>query len=82
MPGVAPLAGTRVLERLVLKARRREADALAVREQALSVGRDKVRHLPAVPDVAVEPQPAVHREDHPVAPRGELAVGRLGVSAV
>jgi hypothetical protein len=70
---LAPLAGARVLERLVLEAVLAESDGGAVGEQRGAVGGDEVRHRRPAPDVAVQPEAAVHRVRHPVLPARELA---------
>jgi hypothetical protein len=53
MPCVAPLAGSRVLERFVLEALRREADVTAICEQESPVGRDEMGHRSTLPHVSV-----------------------------
>jgi|SRR5688572_15729351 len=73
MPGLAPDARARVLERLLLESLVRQADLPAPGQEALAIRRHEVRHWPAKPDVAVEPEPPVHRVDHPVATSREFA---------
>ena len=53
-------------------------DRRAVAQQALTVGRHEVRHRPPLPDVAVQPEAAVHRVDHPLAARAKLSIRRTG----
>lgn len=75
MPRVAPDAGARILQRLVLESGRIEADRVAVRQEEGAIGRDEVGERAAQPDVAVQPEAAVDREDHPVAAAGEFSNG-------
>jgi hypothetical protein len=44
-----------------------DADFSAVVEQALFVGRHEMRHAPAFPHVAVQPEATIHGVDHAVA---------------
>jgi hypothetical protein len=53
MPGVAPLASSGVLERLVLKALRRKPNAASVRKQELAIRGDEVGHRPPLPHMPV-----------------------------
>jgi hypothetical protein len=53
MPGIVPLASSRILERLVLEALRRESDVPSVCEQQGAVRRDEMRHWPALPHMSV-----------------------------
>ena len=73
MPGDALFARTRILQWLELEALVRQSDPAAVVEQSVPVGGDQVRHATAEPDVAMKPETAIHRMDHPVAATGELA---------
>lgn len=72
MPGLAAFAGAWILERLFLESLVRQPGPAPPREQAFAVRGDKVRHASAEPDVAVEPEAAVHRVDHPVATSREF----------
>ena len=72
MPGVPANAGARILERLVLQAGLWQAYRASVIKEALAVGRHEVRHLAPLPHVTVEPEPSVHRVDHPLATLREL----------
>lgn len=67
MPGFATFVATWVLERMVLQALGWDADARAPRQQSLTVRGDEVGHRAAHPDVAVQPEAAVHRVNHAVA---------------
>src|SRR5687768_4317649 len=73
MPGVVPLAGARVLQGFPLQALLRQPDPAAVREQAFAIRGHQVRHGATKPDVAMEPEAAVHRVDHSIATPSELA---------
>ena len=77
MPGFAALLGARVLEWFVLQPLLGEPKRLTVCDQAGAVGTHQVHERFALPDVAMQPQPAVHRVNHPVAALVELvAPGR------
>jgi hypothetical protein len=76
VPGVTADAGAWVLERLVLKASGWEAHGPPVLEEELAVGGNEMRHPLAPPNMAVQPEAAVHRVDHPVSAPLELAVWR------
>ena len=67
MPSIPAFAGSRILQRLELKTMGRDAHFGAVVEQPLFVGRDEMRHAPAFPHVAVQPETAIHRVNHAVA---------------
>ena len=82
MPGVAAHAGSWILERFVLEPGDRQFDGAAVFDEALAVGGDEVRHRAPFPNMAVQPQPAVHRVHHPFASQCELAVRPVGERAV
>lgn len=81
MPGVATFSGPRILERLELQAMRWQADGAAIRQQPLAIGGDQVGHGFAAPDMAMQPEPPVHRVNHPVTWLPELAP-RIRVVAV
>ena len=74
MPRVAPIPRPGVLQRFVLETRGRQSHGAAVGEQALAIGRDEMGHRAALPDMAMEPETAVHRVDHPLATVVELAI--------
>ena len=74
MPCVASNTRAGVLQWLVLQPFRWNTDGSPILEQELPVRRDEVRHRPAEPDMAMEPQPAIHGVDHPIAPARELAI--------
>ena len=42
------------------------------------VSRNKVGHCVALPSMAVKPESAIHREDHPISTANKLAVQRRG----
>lgn len=77
MPRRSAYARAWILERFVLKVGCRQADAAAVLEQALTVGRHQVRHWTTLPHVPVQPQPAIHGEDHPGTAVHEFAIGTI-----
>ena len=60
MPGITAHARPWVFEGLKLKTRGGNSDVIAVRQQAYAIGGDQMRHGPSLPDVAVQPQPAIH----------------------
>jgi hypothetical protein len=72
MPGVAPLAGARILQRLSLQALVRQTHTATIREQSIAIGGHEMCHTAAKPDMAVEPESAVHRVDHSIAAAREL----------
>jgi hypothetical protein len=74
VPSLTTLAGSWILERFVLESRSRNSDLFAIRQQERAVRRDQMRHRPALPDMTVHPQPAIHGVDHPCSARLELAV--------
>src|SRR6185437_5120575 len=61
-------------ERFVLETGSGEAHVTSVLHQSVTIGRHEMRHRAAFPDVPVQPQSAVHREDHPLPARDELAI--------
>ena len=79
VPCRASLAGPGILQRLVLQPVRCETNGRAVLEEQQAIGADEMRHGCAQPDVAVQPQSAVHGVDHPVATVTELAPDRWPV---
>ena len=74
MPRIASNTIARVLERLVLEAGDRKTHGATIFDQTLAVGGHEVGHGLAPPDVAMEPQTASHRVNHPLAPERELAI--------
>lgn len=72
MPGLATSAGARILERFVLQSLVRQSVATPVREQALAISGNEVRHGAPEPDVPMEPESTVHRVNHPVATTREF----------
>ena len=75
MPGVAANPRPRILERLELKPTFRQPDGASILDQALSVGRNEMRHAVPLPQVTMEPEPTIHRVDHSVATLLELEIG-------
>jgi hypothetical protein len=78
VPRVATYARSRILQRLELETGRPEPDRRAESEQSLTIGRHEVRHLAPFPDVAMQPQTAIHRVNHPGAARPKFLVFRTG----
>ena len=78
MPCLAVRAGSGILERLVLQASFGQADAASVCEESLAIGGDEMRHRTPFPDVAVQPQAAIHRMQHPVSSLLELPIQDRG----
>ncbi len=82
MPRITSNTTARVLERLVLEAGNWKAYGAAIFDQTLAIGGHEVGHCSALPDVAMEPQAAVHRVNHPLAPKRELTIGTIVERAV
>jgi hypothetical protein len=76
VPRIATYARSRILQRLELETGLPEADRRAESEQSLTIGGHEVRHLAPFPDVAVQPQTAIHRVNHPSAARPKFSVFR------
>ena len=74
MPCIAPHRRARILQWLELKTRRGQADQGTVLEQPLPIGGHEVGHFPTHPYVPVQPEPAIHRVDHPVATSSKLTI--------
>jgi len=72
VPSVAAKPGAGILQRLELESVLRQADGASVGEQQLAIGRDEVRHSSILPQMAMEPQPAIHGVDHSIAELFEL----------
>ena len=79
MPRIASKTGSWVLQRLELKPVWGKPDLATIGEQSNTVRRDEMRHRVAFPDMAVQPQPAIHRENHPVSATFEFAVYRRDI---
>ena len=82
MPRRASRARAGILEWLVLKPFRCEADLSSVGEKKSAIGGDEVRQRPAFPGVTMEPEAAIHGVDHPVAPRSKLDIARDVATAI
>ena len=74
MPCVASKARPWILEGLELQSLCRQANRAPICEESLSIGRHQVCHGVALPSVTVQPEAAVHGEDHPISSMVELAV--------
>src|SRR5206468_1318583 len=69
------LAGSRILQRLVLQPRRLHAQLASDGEQALLVGAHQMDHRLPAPPVPVKPNATVEGETHPLAAAFELLPG-------
>ena len=67
MPSISALRRSRILERFVLQALRRQAYVITVREEAFTIGGHHMRHHAAAPDMSMKPESAFHRVDHTIA---------------
>jgi hypothetical protein len=74
VPRIAAHARAGIFQRFELQAGLTEPDRHAESEQSLTIGRDEVRHLAPFPDVAVQPQTAIHRVNHPVAAGAKFSI--------
>ena len=72
MPGMPRLVGPWISEGLELQPVGRNTHRCAVGQESGLVRRDEMRHRTPFPDVPMQPQPAIHRVDHSVAPANEL----------
>ena len=72
MPGVAPDSGAGILQGLELESVVGQTDGAAIGEQQLAIGRHQVRHPSSLPQVAMQPEAAIHGVDHPIAKLFEL----------
>ena len=72
MPGITSDARTGILERFVLQPIGGDTGRSPVCEQSLAIGRDEVRESASLPNVPVQPETAVHGENHPVTPRSKF----------
>jgi hypothetical protein len=76
VPRIAANACPRIFQWLELEAGLPEPDCRAKSEQSLTIGRHEVRHLAPFPDVAVQPQAAIHCVNHPGAAGPKLSIFR------
>jgi hypothetical protein len=76
VPRITADAGAGILQWFELQTGRSEPDRRAEAEQSLTVGRDEVRHLAPFPDVAMQPQAAIHRVNHPGAAGPKFSIFR------
>lgn len=76
MPCVSALTRARVPQRFELKSFRGKANFATVYEESFAICRDKVRHCMALPAMTVKPEPAIHREDHPISAPMEFPICR------
>lgn len=76
MPCVAARRASRIFQWLELQALERNADRKAVLDEKGFVRGYEVSHRTTSPHVAMQPQPAVHGVDHPVAAFRELPIRR------
>ena len=67
VPCIPPNSGSRVLQRLELEPFSGESDLMAILEKAHAISGDEMGHRRSFPDVAMQPEPPIHGEDHPVA---------------
>jgi hypothetical protein len=82
MPRVASHAATWILERFVLQAGTWKTHRASIGDQALAIGGDEVRHWVTLPEMAMEPQAAIHRVNHPLTSQRELTIGTVVERAV
>jgi hypothetical protein len=82
MPCIAPDACSRILERLELQAGGGQTNNAAIFDQAFAIARDKVCHGATLPNMAMEPEPSIHRVDHPLASKCKLTIGTTVERAV
>ena len=73
MPRVPSNARARILEGFELKPPGRKADIATIGEQPLVICRDQMGHWVTLPSMTVQPETAIHCEDHPVASLQKLA---------
>jgi len=74
MPRIAPNARAGIFQRFELETGFPESDRRAESKQSLTIGRDEVRHLAPFPDVAAQPQTAIHRVNHPGSAGPKLSI--------
>ena len=75
MPCIASDACSRILERLELQAGDGQTNNAAIFDQAFAIARDEVCHGTTLPNMAMEPEPSIHRVDHSLASKSELTIG-------
>lgn len=76
MPRVSADARARILEWFVLESVGVDPNGRAVVEKKRAIRRDEMRHATAAPQMAVQPEAAIHGEDHPVTSLFEFPVPR------
>jgi len=76
VPRITANTGARILERLELESIARQSNCPSVYEEEVTVGGHEVRHRATAVHMTMEPEAAVHREDHSVSTLGELAERR------
>jgi hypothetical protein len=76
VPRISTDARARIFQRFELEAGLTEPDGRTKSEQPLTIGRDEVRHLAPFPDMAVQPQTAIHRVNHPGTAGSKLSIFR------
>jgi len=74
MPCVSSNARARILEGFELKPLGGQADIPTIGEQPFPIGGYQMGHWVTLPAMTVQPETAIHCEDHPVASLQELAV--------
>src|SRR5687767_11187542 len=74
VPCIAPYVGSRVLQWLELESVFRQPHRTSVFDEPFSIRGHEVRHLVPLPHVTMEPQPTIHRVDHPFPTLFELDV--------
>lgn len=74
MPGITSNAGSRILQRLELQSRFRQAHRAPVLDEALPICGHEMGHPVPLPHVTVKPEPTIHRVDHPIPTLRELDV--------
>jgi hypothetical protein len=82
MPCVASHASTWILERFVLEAGDWKSHGASIFDQTLSISGDEVCHWTTLPEMAMEPQAAIHRVNHPLASQRKLTIGTIVERAV
>ena len=82
VPGITPDARAWILQRLELKPGFRQTHSTSVLNEAVSVRRHQMGHRVPLPHVTVEPQPAIHRVDHPITTLRELDVVYRGWQSI
>ena len=75
MPCIAEPSRARILKRFVLQSAGRDSSVFPVLQQERNIGRNKMCHGAALPDMSMEPEPSGHRIYHPVTPPLKLPIG-------